>query len=278
MKVEEYYYTFYPKLDLWSNEQIKFRDYETYFEAVFTNRENLSKWFMENHKTDEAKELAKELFLQRKKRKQLTFAPCQVELRTIISPSVVGIEQMFGTYDAFLKIVDLKPRFNYSSFLSPKNEEIEVLIDTREQQPMSFSKSKVAKLDTGDYTAGKDHYCDVYVERKSVSDFFSTFYTVENFKRVKKEFERAKELGFYLFVLIEDSLTNCLKFKTRFVRDTNLISHTFKNVRTIIEQYPAQFVFCKNRAHMKDVILKILSLGDKAPEFDFEYLTETGRI
>lgn len=276
--VEDYYKKFFPRKDLFTGQLISFKDHESYLSSNFETRANLSAWFRANWKTDEAKQMAVSIISERVKSKKLEFAPSQVELRTIKAPSITGIEKMFGSYHWFCGDAKLKPRFNYALELSPVESNMEILIDTREQAPLEFGISKKTKLDTGDYTAGKGHYCDIYIERKSIEDFFSTFFNTKNYERFRREAQRAKEVGFYLFVLVEESLDKCLSFTSPHSNFKELAPHTFKHVRDLMTEYDMQFAFCRNRAHMKDVILKILSQGDNAKLFDFQYLIDSGKI
>jgi len=271
----DYYHTFYPRVDLYTKQLLKFKDREQYFNSFFNSKDNLVNWFRENYNTSEAKQIALEILRYRKESKNLVFAPSQVELRTIDSPTILGLEKIYGSYDAPCVTLNLKRRFGYGDIKLLPAKKIKVIIDTREQDPMPFENSKVQKIDVGDYTAGDPDYSDVHIERKSQSDFFGTFYSPQNFERFIKEIERAKEFGVYLIVVVERGIDNCLNYKSFFTKDENVTNHTFYNVRQVMQKYDnCQFVFCRNRDLAREMILTILSQGESAKKLDWQYLVD----
>ena len=69
-----------------------------------------------------------------------------------------------------------KPLFSkpmHKDFYKPDSEfeDLNILIDTREQKPLIFNKSQNLKLDFGDYTLGGKDYNYTYVDRKAEQDF-----------------------------------------------------------------------------------------------------------
>lgn len=277
MSLITYYHKYFPRRDLFNNELLPFNTVDQYFTTFFSSKHNMSTWFKSQNGSSKAIDLAKKILINRKNKNHLTLAPTQVELRTINAPSIGGYLSLFD-YSEFCKSIGLRPRLDYFNYeVKPTNHDIKVIIDSREQQPFEFKKSRISKIDVGDYTAFGNDYSDVFVDRKSINDFFSTFYTAKSFQRFKKEIARADEMGVYLFVLVEETLNTCLLYKTKFVKDRGFVPHTFKNIRTLLEEHDnIQFVFCKGRNHANETCLKILSQGENAMKMDIQYLIDKG--
>lgn len=279
ISLSDYYHMFFPRKDLLTGDFIKFKDFDQYFESYFNHKENLNYWFVNNWHKEKAVNVAKDILKNRAEKKKLKYSPCQVELRTIMSPTVNGMQKMFD-YNEFCLSLGIKNRFKYG-FLEniQKPKDLKILIDTREQNPFKFPNSKISKLDVGDYTADEPDYSDVFVERKSIQDFFGTFYNEKNLERFKKEVSRAERLGLYLVVVVEATLNACLDYKTYFVKDKNFSSHTFKNVRDLLQQFGnLQFAFSYNKFTAQQLVLWILSQGDNITNFDIQYLIDTKQI
>lgn len=272
---EKYYHLHFPRTDILTNELIKFKDYEQYFSSFFNSKENLNHWFKENYKTSQAAEVAKDILKNRIDRKSLKFAPTQLELRTANSPTIIGCEKMFD-YNEYMKSLGLTHRFDYKIKTFKPTEDIKVLIDTREQLPFKFENSKVRKLDVGDYTADGSHYADIFIERKSIQDFFGTFYQEQSLTRFYKEVERARDMGLYLIVVVESTLNSCLEYKPYPLKDNKFALATFSNVREILEKYfNIQFVFSYSRATAQNLVLNIFSQGENARNIDWQFATDS---
>lgn len=274
-----YYHKFFPRKDLFNGELINFSTFDQYFTTYFSSKQTMAAFFKKEKHNKKSIDIAKSMLLIRKNKNGLTLAPTQVELRTIVSPSIGGYLSLFD-YNLFCSENGLRPRLAYEQHdIQPINHDIKVIIDTREQQPFKFKKSRLGKVDVGDYTAFGDWYSDVCIDRKNINDFFSTFYTVKSYTRFKKELERADESGIYLFVLVEASIDTCLKYSSNFVKDKGFVPHTFKNVRSLLEKHDnLQFVFCKNRQDANEKCLKILSQGESAKKMDIQYLIDKGEF
>ena len=80
MRVIEYYQSQFPRYDRFDNSIIKFKSKDQYFSSDFNTRTNLKKWIKSAPK-DEVKEYCERLLIDRKKKKNLEYAPTQVELR-----------------------------------------------------------------------------------------------------------------------------------------------------------------------------------------------------
>ena len=119
LKVKDYYHKHFPRRD----------------------KNNLKKW-MSHVEPSEAKEYFKNFLSGRKKKKDLEFAPCQVELRSLMSPSVSYYQKVFGDYNEICNEVGLVTKYETISeplSYSPENyKEEKIYIDTREQNPLEI--------------------------------------------------------------------------------------------------------------------------------------------
>jgi len=130
-----------------------------------------------------------------------------------------------------------------------------ILIDTREQIPLWWIKDGGVvkqKLDVGDYTTlelrGQYH-----AERKTPMDLYQTI--TRGHVRFRKEILRAKETGVKLEVFVECS-------QRRFVNKTFATGRKLKVepmvlakiINTLKDKYSIDFIWCKNRDEMRDLI------------------------
>jgi hypothetical protein len=279
VSLDDYYKLYFPRKDHLTGQLIDFRDHEQYFTSHFTSKTNMELWFRANYHSDKAKLLAQQIIKDRAERKKLTYAPSQVELRPVDSPSIVSFQKMFD-YNGYCKHIGLKTRYSYGIIdnIAPLKP-IKILIDTREQYPLEFESSEVKKLDVGDYTPAGTEYADVYVERKSVQDFYGTFFNTTNLERFTRELERAKTYGYYLIVVVEETLQQTLDYKTIFIKDKNFPILTFHNVRELMQKFDnVQFVFSYNRFTAKNLITRIFNQGRRAKELDWQYLVDSRQI
>jgi len=276
--LDDYYKIYFPRQDYLTNEPIDFKNHEQYFSSYFNSKENMALWFQSNWSLGKAKDLAQTIIQNRVELKGLKNAPSQLELRTVNCPSVTFCQKMFN-YNEFCQKLELKTRFKYGIVDTNPYQEIKVLIDTREQYPLEFKNSQVKKLDVGDYTAAEPHYADIYVERKSVQDFYGTFFNPTNLERFEKEISRAKSYGFYLVVVVENNLNNCLAYKSSFIREKHFVVLTFHNVRNLMQKYDnLQFAFSHSRLTAAQLTTRIFNQKEKARDFDWQYLIDSKQI
>ncbi len=264
LRVAAYYQQYYPRYDLYDKKIIKFKSKDYYFATDFNSRTNQRKW-VEQLSSKKAKDYLKNILLKRKDEKGLVYSPCQVELRTIASPSIITYERIFGDYYKLCKRLKFENKFSEVDEIkatSKLNEDHRIFIDSREKEPLKFNiESEVKGLKFGDYTLNdKELTCNCYIERKSLADFISTLSTM-NYDRFCREIERAKEQDAYLIVLVEDTLTNALSFPflpyiSKKIKATP--EFIFHNVRKIIQSYDhVQFLFVKGRKESVRVSEKI---------------------
>ncbi len=132
-----------------------------------------------------------------------------------------------------------------------------IIIDTREQQPFTFSKWEVstqrASLDTGDYSivGFQDRAA---IERKSLDDLVSCFMG-GNRTRFEKELIRGRRLDLFS-VVVEATLEDIAqgRFKSQMKPEAALQTITAFQVR-----YGTPFMFCGSRAGAEYVTHSLLS-------------------
>ena len=271
MRMAEYYQTHYPRHDKHDGKIIKFKSKDYYFEHDFNSRTNLRLWLKDQDK-ETAKSYCRELLVIRKEKKNLIFAPTQVELRTLMMPAIQIYNALFGDYYDLCEEIGLLPKFRnpkgeYSRELDKKSikQKFKIYVDTREQKPLKFGvNTEVKNLKFGDYAfshPGCSGAC--HIERKSVSDFVGTL--SGGFKRFVNEIERAGEASTSLIILVEENINKCRSFNhlpqvSKKIKATP--EYVFHNVRYLIQAYPhVQFLFVNNRDDASRVIEKIF-LGD----------------
>lgn len=158
-----------------------------------------------------------------------------------------------------------------------------VLIDTREQPSerakkryQSFQCSfKRQKLDFGDYSAtfwlnNSEIQIPVAIERKMNLEELSSCFTHDR-RRFKAEFERAKEAGATMYLLVENATWENLingKYKTQYNPKAFLASITAWSVR-----YNIKLIFCKSETSGK-LIAEILyrEMKERLERGDFDCL------
>ena len=263
---EKYYHTYYPKKDLLTGETINFKSKEQYFSSDFNDKNNMKKWLKEQP-IEESQGYCKELLIRRKKDKNLIYAPSQVELRTIMSPSIIFYNKIFEDYYDLCSSIGLENKFIHpknisNQFKNKLNQNSTIYVDTREQSWLKFDTPfEIKTLPYGDYTCSNDN-CKCYIERKSLSDFISTL-SSGNLSRFKNEIEKAKKDQAYLVVIIEERITNALSFQylpyiSKKIKATP--EFIFHNVRSLMQEYDnIQFLFVDGREEMKRIIESIFS-------------------
>ena len=263
---EKYYHKYYPKKDLLTGEVINFKSKEQYFASDFNNKNNMKKWLQEQP-IHQAQEYAKNLLIKRKEDKKLIYSPSQVELRTIMAPSIIFYNKLFNDYYDICSGIGLENRFIhpknlFNQFKNKLNLNDTIYVDTREQNWLKFDAPfEIKTLPYGDYTCSNNN-CNCYIERKSLSDFISTL-SVGNLDRFRNEIIKAKKDNSYLVIVVEEKLTNALSFKylphiSKKIKATP--EFIFHNVRNLIQEHDnLQFLFVDGRNEMKKVIESIFT-------------------
>lgn len=263
---EKYYHTYYPRKDLLTGETINFKNKEQYFSSDFNDKNNMKKWLKEQP-IEKAQEYCRSILVQRRNNKNLTYSPSQIELRTIMSPSIIFYNKIFKDYYDLCSDIGLENRFihprnisnQFRNKLAPSDT---IYVDTREQNWLKFDiPFEIKTLPYGDYTCSNEN-CNCFIERKSLSDFISTL-SVKNFDRFKNEIEKAKFNNSYLIVIIEEKLSNALSFQylphiSKKIKATP--DYIFHNVRELLQDYDnLQFLFVDGRNEMKRMIETIFA-------------------
>ena len=131
-----------------------------------------------------------------------------------------------------------------------------ILVDTREQNPLSFShpyveNTRACTLDVGDYSAimADGHQPTIFFERKSIPDLFGTFTT--GYQRFREEIRRSRQSGVELILIIEGTVTDILK-GTKYSQVDGL--QILRTVLSIYDRYQITHIFCRNREEMSTYI------------------------
>jgi len=281
---EKYYHKFFPKKDLFSGETLNFRTKEQYFDNDFNSKDNLKKW-LKGQSDDIARTYCKNILSKRKNNKNILYSPSQVELRTIMSPSILYYNKLFGDY--YKLCCELGFRNKYINVDSIENQfqnkvtaRSTIYVDSREQNWLKFDTPfEITSLPYGDYHSTLNPNC--FIERKSLADFISTL-SNKNLERFNYEIYKAKNDGKDIIVVIEDTLNNAQSFKhlpyiSKKIKATP--EYIFHNVRELIQKYDnLQFLFVKNREEMKRVILSIFSSGDFYRKIDLQLAYDSKKI
>lgn len=279
IKQEEYYQRYFPRKDLHDGSPIVFKDKDSYLRTFFNSKTNMALW-MRQAKKEEAIELIKTIFNFRIAAKKLSKVPSQVELRSLETvPTITIINKTVGGYYDIMKSLPLKSGFSAVTLPKVATKDIKVAIDTREQRPLELTNTKSIKLDYGDYTAIGEDFSNVFIDRKSLNDFVSTF--TLHLKRFEKELIRAKEFGAYIVVLVEESFLAAKNFEQSYISKFTKVSsdHLFKNVRDLMQKYDnVQFLFADNRLVARNLVKKILLLKKEVKNIDLQYFYDMGLL
>ena len=92
-----YYQTHFPRRDRYDGQIIKFKNKEYYFTSEFNNRANLKLW-LESVNPSLAETYVRNYLINRRDTKGMTYAPTQIELRSLMLPGMKYINQKFGSY------------------------------------------------------------------------------------------------------------------------------------------------------------------------------------
>jgi hypothetical protein len=281
----KYYQKYFERRDLLTNELINFKTKEQYLNSDFNDKNNMKKW-LKQQSIDTAKEYCKNLLIKRKELKNLKYSPTQIELRTIMSPSIIFYNKIFGNYYNLCSSIALKNKFNINvevknNFKNKLSQKDIIYVDTREQSWLKFNiPFEIKTLPFGDYSCSNNN-CNCYIERKSLSDFISTL-SVKNFDRFKNEIEKAKNNNSYIIVMIEEKLSNALSFQylphiSKKIKATP--EYIFHNVRDLLQQYDnLQFLFVDGRSEMIRVIENIFASDCFYKDFDLQLAYDTKNL
>lgn len=273
---EKYYLKYYPRVDLYTKEPLRYKSRESYFSNDFITRTNLKKWLQEREEIDGdlVRDYCKNWLLNRKSNKKLVYAPCHLELKTLIAPQIDYYNELFGSYYALCRELGFKDRYTTpeqnKDCLNKSVSDFKVIIDTREQRALSFGDSKVDTLKFGDYARANEGANSVRIERKSLPDAIQTFGV--GLDRFEREIQRAKDAGCNLVILVEDKFSNFMSFPyLPHIRSKCTVDYISHNIRYLINSYDnVQFLFCDNRVEAARLIKKLLGNTDLFNLFDLQ--------
>jgi hypothetical protein len=282
---QEVYYTEHaPVFDKGTGEKIPFKaPAAEYVKREFLNKNGLKKWL----KTcpEEGKKWALDWLRKRKEEKGLVYSPTQVELRSLLCPSLAYYEAAFPEgYGAICKSLGYTPLFG-GGLPESGAMPAKVIMDTREQKPLDLPVPTVSeRLVCGDYGLPPDRDIGIYIERKNLSDFLGTLSDREtragdsNLSRFVRELERAQETGAYIIMLVEQPLSDALAYnsipylKRQFGHIRVTPEHIFHNLRDLLHRFPTSFqaLFVKNRDESSMAVVKLLAAGDAVKSVDLQ--------
>lgn len=272
--LSEYYITYYPRYNLYTNELIPFKNKDQYFSTYFSNNVELEKWSaVAAH--EHVQQILLDMLSKRIISKNLQYAPNHLELKLLDLPEIEIYKTFFGSYNEACRRLQVEPLLNKSikSKFFKKNKNLnnmEILIDTREQTPLKFQNSKSHKLDFGDYTATGKHYNKTYIDRKSETDFKSTM-TI-GFERFKKELKRASEFDSFLYIVIESSTEKTINNNSFSPHKSNM-SFVWHQMRILSHEFArkCQFIFSGGRKRSENLIPILLEAGQEMWHSDIQY-------
>ena len=277
----EYYCRYYPRYNKLTGDPLPFKNKIDYFHKDFSTYQQLLKWC--SHAPDEeVRPYVLNQLKQRIKEKNLSFAPCHLELKQKKLPPIDVYKRLFGSYSAACEKAAIKPLYGKTvkkQFFveDEKFRALNIFIDTREKNPLSFPRSSSLKLDFGDYTVGGEDYNYTYVDRKSEGDFKSTFGM--HFKRFCSEMERVKQFDSYLYIVTESSLA-AIGRNNNFGPHRSNLEYIYHNMRKLLRDYAGhcQFLFTGNRRNSEKIIPRLLFFGKDLWEADVQYHLEKNGI
>lgn len=279
VKQEDYYTKYAKRYDRYSGFPIVFRTVEQYLSAEFNSKDSLKRWILAN--PAEGKRWAIEFLAKRKEEKNLIYAPTQVELTSLMCPTMHYYETIGGYYN-ICKSLGYKCNFTLVPIkTTPLGADACIICDTREQTPFIFPGrwTEVEKLNVGDYGLRKPHDLGIYIERKTLSDMVFTF--SRGLGRFKKELIRAKKSKSYIVMVVEEKLVNALLFNhlpnMRYAKVSP--PHIFKSIRDILHEFPNfQILFAGSSTMGAAATVKIFEMGVQVKKVDLQWALESGAL
>lgn len=280
---QEYYHKYFPRYDLQDHTLINFKDVDHYFNTDFNSKTNLKKYFKGLNNKQKV-EYFEKFIEKRKKEKELNYALCQVETRSLECPPLSTMIDFIPDYDSENIKLQLKPRFKYNLDLKNKKDlkNSTIYIDTREQKPFRFHcPFELKHLTFGDYALNDfQHSGNIRIERKSLVDFIGTM--SGGYERFNNEIKNAKKDNAYLVILVTTLMSKALAFDyIPFLKDKIKAtpSFIFHRVRDLLQENDnIQFLFVKGRKDAVKTIETIFSLGSVCKSVDLQYLYDKKKL
>lgn len=272
MLIGDYYVKHYQRRDKLTGELLPFKKVDDYFKRDFSHLANFEKWICVASRNEVSDYLIK-ILKRRIDEKDLNYGPCDLELRSAGLPSVDVYKEFFGSYTEACKKCNVMPLLGMplrnNEFFQDFSQE-HILIDTRERKPLVFENSSQMKLDVGDYSVLPEKFDYTFVDRKSLPDLVNTLSTCMD--RFKRELDRCRQMGCYLFVVVESDYED-IRFWNRKLYHKSDLRFIFACIREIQREYYdcCQFVFSGNRGYSTVLIPKLLCLGRRVHNVDIHY-------
>ena len=271
MLLGDYYVKHFQRKDKLTGELIPFKKYDQYFHTSFLNASNMRKWCKTAPK-EEVESFVIKSIKDKLTSKKIKAGPPALYLETSGLPDMEICKEIFGSYSATCEKFGMLPMLSGQLPKEFNNDfsKTPILIDTREQQPLSFKNSELLKLDVGDYGVSGELYDYTFVDRKSYQDFGAT--VTGGYARFVKELERCKSLGCFLFIVIECDFDQ-IYWKNKSVYKKFNLGYVLHRMRNIQAEYSdcCQFVFSGSREESVKLIPKVLVLGQKLWKVDLQY-------
>lgn len=276
LNAQKYFEQYFNKRDMHTDAPIKFKSFEQYFLTDFIDKRNMKLWLQSADKDVACEYLTNKLYTYCKI-KGIQKSPSQSELKTISCLPKADTFVYFceKPFNEICESIKLKCNFNYNITYTKeqfaKYSNSDIVIDTREQQPLKFKGLNIisSKLECGDYATSVDS--KVTVERKSLGDFYSTLST--GFERFKREIIRAKEMGIYIVVVTECPLNTALYAKRKFGMCSG--EYIMHHMRSLCRDFDnIQFIFANGKAEAAKKTLFILEMDEIVRTIDLEYWFE----
>lgn len=278
MLLGDYYVKHFGRRNKLTGQLLEFKNYDDYFEKDFSNHKQMIEWCKKTSEK-EAKQYLIDCLKKRIIKKNLKYAPNTIELFTANLPTMEMYKTLFGSYSNVCSICDIEPMFknNLPAKFHDDYGHCKIYIDTREQKPLSFANSEKLKLDVGDYAVSGDSYCYTYVDRKSFADLCGT--VTVGYDRFKKEMQRCRDVGGYMFIVVEEDLYQMEEKNKRSPKKFNL-SYVFSKMRDIQNEYKdcCQFLFSGNRVNSEKLIPKLLVVGKDLWHTDMQYFLDQNAL
>ena len=281
-KLESFYVSQFPRFDTYDLKPIKYKDPSQYLSSIFNTRSNLVKYCKKF--PDKAAAAITECIRTRSELKGLTRMLSTVEARSCVYPTPLLTDSLGLKWcEDIGKKLNLTCRYNYDANLEYNDiEGLCILVDTREKNELQMPKSiKIVRsaLNFGDYSTSSSHFNNLFLERKSISDFCGTL--SQGYERFNRELTRAAEFDARIVILVECPLNDI--FALPYLPHTKKIKATpdflLHRMREIMDKFEnVQFLFVDGRKVAAEVLVKLLTLKNDVKVLDLQYLWDGKRL
>jgi hypothetical protein len=276
MPLKQYYEMYEPRENLLTGAKIKFDPkggYKEYCTKDFANRGQLNKW-CEVTPENVVRPYILSLLKNYAKKRKITTAPCYLDFETSRTlPEMSHYVKIIG-YEESARACGLSLPFDYSGeALDLVINPLPMFVDTREKQPFRFrdgASLTTHKLDVGDYCLSGKNFNKIFVERKSADDFKSTM--SNQIERFEREVIRCRDMGCYMFVVVEKTIPKILSdnFFGGFSHNLDWVFHNTKKFQRDYKDC-CQFVFAENKGAAARATQALLQNGPAIKNQDINF-------